>query len=177
MLLNVCCAPCCLPLAAGQGGAKTLYFYSPNIYPREEYDRRLGETKKVAALYGLELFEGEYDHDNWLAFLREKVPGELTDYPENSVRCRACFQYRLNRTAMAAKERGFKVFATTLSLNRFKDVVFIDQYGKWLAERFGLEYQTFDLDPAEAHQQGRELTAKHNIYRQKYCGCEFSVRT
>lgn len=152
-----------------------LFFYGPNIYPEEEYLRRLEETKKIASLYNIELYEGDYDHKRWLQFIKRTLPQPPEKFHENGERCLACFQFRLNVTAAFAKEKGFQSFATTLSISRFKDTIFINNYGKLLAERNGLNYETFPLNADEAHRVGIELSKKHNIYRQKYCGCEFSL--
>ena len=152
----------------------SLYFYGPNIYPDKEYIRRLEETKKVAALYDLKLFEGEYDHDSWLSYIMENLPDLPERYPENGKRCLLCFQFRLNKTAGFAKEKGFESFATTLSVSRFKDTAYINKCGRELADKYQLTYETFPLNGTEAHRKGLELSKKHDIYRQKYCGCEFS---
>ena len=175
MLLNVCCAPCALPLieAAEQ---PALFFYGPNIFPREEYDKRLQETEKVAGLYGLDFLAGEYEHEAWLKYLTSQLPDLPETYQEGGDRCQACFKFRLAGTARLAKERGFQRFATTLSISRFKDVSFINRYGTELAGQNGLAYVTFSLDAGEAHRKGLELSRRHGIYRQKYCGCEFSLR-
>jgi predicted adenine nucleotide alpha hydrolase (AANH) superfamily ATPase len=173
MLLNVCCAPCALPLIEA-AERPVLFFYGPNIYPKEEYDKRLGETEKVAQLYGLDFLAGEYEHDAWLDYLKAQLPDQPESYREGGERCQACFKFRLAGTAKFAKERGFKRFATTLSVNRFKDVCFINRYGEALAKEAGLEYFPFTLDPGAAHKRGLDLSRQHGVYRQKYCGCEFS---
>ena len=174
LLLNVCCAPCALPLIeAAQKPA--LFFYGPNICPREEYDKRLKETEKVAGLYGLDFLTGEYDHEAWLENIERLLPNRPETYQEGGARCQACFKYRLAGTARYANAQGFKRFATTLSVSRFKDVGFINRYGAELAEQLGLEYVSFPIDAGEAHRKGLELSRQHGIYRQKYCGCEFSL--
>ncbi|MBN3033314.1 MAG: epoxyqueuosine reductase QueH [Candidatus Saganbacteria bacterium] len=176
LLLNVCCAPCALPLieAAGQ---PTLFFYGPNIFPREEYDKRLKETEKVAELYNLDFLTGGYEHESWLKYVTSQLPNSPEIYQEGSERCQVCFKFRLAGTAKFAKAHGFKKFATTLSVSRFKDVSFINRYGDELAREQGLEYFPFKLDPHATHRKGLELSRQHGIYRQKYCGCEFSFRT
>lgn len=177
MLLNICCAPCGLPIIEYliKNERPALFFYGPNIFPREEYLRRFDEAKKAAALYDTKLFEGEYDHNGWLSYLKENLPDPPESYLENGKRCLLCFQFRLNKTAVVAKENGFDAFATTLSVSRFKDTAFINQYGRELADKYQLKYETFPLNAAEAHRKGLELSKKHGIYRQKYCGCEFSL--
>lgn len=174
ILLNVCCAPCALPLIE-TATKPTLFFYGPNIYPREEHDKRFKETEKIAAVYKLELLVGEYDHDAWLKYLAGQLPKLPESYPENSERCQACFKFRLAGTARFAQDHGYERFATTLSVSRFKDVGFINSYGAELAAELGLRYEQLLLDPHEAHRRGMALSRKHDIYRQKYCGCEFSL--
>jgi predicted adenine nucleotide alpha hydrolase (AANH) superfamily ATPase len=137
LLLNVCCAPCALPLIeAAQQPA--LFFYGPNIYPREEYDKRLQETGKVAKLYDLTFLVGKYEHEDWLRYVTSQLPNLPETYQEGGERCQACFRFRLAGTAKFAKGNGFNRFATTLSVSRFKDVSFINCYGEELAQQLGL---------------------------------------
>ncbi|MDD5594077.1 MAG: epoxyqueuosine reductase QueH [Candidatus Margulisbacteria bacterium] len=174
-LLNVCCAPCALPLIEA-ADRPVLFFYGPNIYPREEYDKRSKETEKIAGISSLDFLAGEYEHDNWLRYVTSQLLNLPETYQEGGERCQACFKFRLAGTARFAKENGFERFATTLSVSRFKDVSFINRYGVELAEQHGLEYVTFQIDAGEAHRRGIELSRLHGIYRQKYCGCEFGLR-
>lgn len=178
LLLNVCCAPCGLPIIEdllSEQKIEALYFYNPNIFPEEEYEKRLEETEKVASLYNLKLYQDDYDHANWLKFITGKLSQAPESYPENSERCSLCFRYRLEKTALFAKDEGIPEFATTLSVSRFKDTKFINSYGEELAKTHGLKYIPLSLDANVAHQKGIELSKKHAIYRQKYCGCEFSL--
>jgi len=176
LLLNVCCAPCCLPVLENQKGL-SLFFYSPNIYPREEFDRRLEATVQVAALYGLELFIGEYDHANWLEYVKANIAHAPESYPENSARCLACLAYRIEKTAYFSKEKKFSEFALTLSASRYKDIEFINSYGESMAMKNDLHYKPLNLDAKLAHEVSLHLCKKYGIYRQKYCGCEFSLKT
>lgn len=176
-MLNICCAPCGLPIIEHLSSSRpVLFFYAPNIFPADEYARRRDEAKKIAATFGLDFYEGEYDHDQWTLFIKERLAEPPESYPENGERCQKCFQYRLKRSAEFAKENGFEEFGATLSVNRFKDTTFINNYGKWLGGRYQLDYRIFHLDAEEAHCRGLQLSKKYNIYRQKYCGCEFSLK-
>lgn len=181
MLLNVCCAPCCLPiieyLLDPVVGDKpfSLFFYGPNIYPEDEYGRRLEAVRQVAAIYKLTLFEGEYKHGNWLAYVKSKLAEPPENYQENGERCLRCFEFRLEETAKFAKSKGFDSYAATLSVSRFKDVFYINQYGRLMADKYGLDYRTFALNPELSHKRGLDLSRQLGSYRQKYCGCEFSL--
>lgn len=175
MLLNVCCAPCALPLIEIAAEKPALYFYGANLYPAEEYARRLEATKAVASHYGLDIYEGPYEHDAWLEYIRSQLPKPPESYQENSERCQACFRFRLERTADFAAAKGFSSFAATLSVSSHKDVAYINEYAQALATQQGLEYKTFPIGAADAHRRGRELSKELGVYRQKYCGCEFSL--
>ncbi|OGB89550.1 hypothetical protein A2625_01345 [candidate division WOR-1 bacterium RIFCSPHIGHO2_01_FULL_53_15] len=181
LLLNVCCAPCALPLIdhlinSAQKDEVAFLFSGSNIHPHEEYDRRLEATRKIAVIYEVKLFEGAYDHEAWLDFVRANVPMPPETYQENGKRCEACYQYRLDETARLAKQEGFDSFVATLSVSRFKDTSFINEYGTKLAESAGLNFVVMPIDAHEAHRHGVALSKQHGIYRQKYCGCEFSLR-
>jgi len=177
ILLHTCCAPCALPIIEYLLGKKdiTLYFYNPNIYPEEEYQKRLKEVEKISKIYNLKLIIGEYEHDKWLAYLKKSLPHPLTSYPENDERCLSCFRFRLDKSAKFAKDNNFNEFTTTLSVNRFKDTKFMDNYGQKIAKEYGLHYMVLNLEPYQAHEKEKGLVKKHNLYSQKYCGCEFSL--
>jgi predicted adenine nucleotide alpha hydrolase (AANH) superfamily ATPase len=178
-LLNVCCAPCVLPLieplkTSSERNEVAFFFSGPNIYPRAEYDRRLAAARQIAAIYKVKLFEGGYDHEGWLRFVKAGLPLPPESYQENGERCLVCYKYRLAETSRLAKKEGFGSFAATLSVNRFKDTKFINEYGQKLAADMGLEFVVLQQDAQEAHKHSVELSKLHGIYRQKYCGCEFS---
>jgi len=180
MLLHTCCAPCALPiieylLTEKKVKGLTLYFYNPNIYPEEEYKKRLREVKKISKIYNLKLIVGEYEHDKWLEYLKKSLPHHLESYPENNERCLNCFCFRLDKTAEFAKKNNFHDFTTTLSVNRFKNTNFMNNYGQRLAKENNLNYVILELDPNKAYQKELELIKKYNLYSQKYCGCEFSM--
>ena len=180
LFLHTCCAPCALPIIEYLINNKkedqvTLYFENSNIWPAEEYKKRLKEVEKIAKTYNLNLIKTRYKHEKWLEFLKGKLPQPLINYPENDLRCLVCFQFRLLKTALGAQAAGFKKFATTLSINRFKDTDLINEYGQKLAQENNLTYIQFPIDAQETYQKEKELCQKHNLYSQKYCGCEFSL--
>ena len=180
LLLHTCCAPCALPILEHLAEEKKvkniiLYFYNPNIFPQQEYTKRLKQVKKIAKAYNLKLVIEKHDHQKWLNYLCQSLPHPLESYPENNERCLNCFVIRLNQTIKYAQEKNISYFATTLSINRFKNIEFINSYGLKKAKELNLNYATFDLDPFKAHQLELKLVKKYNLYSQKYCGCEFST--
>ena len=180
MLLHACCATCVLPIIEYLFKKKvkdiTLYFYNSNIYPREEYNKRLKDVEKIAKIYKLKFVEGEYEHNKWLEYIKKSLSKSPEKYLENNERCLSCFRFSLEKTVEFAKKNNFNEFNTTLSVNRFKDTEYINQYAKELAKKHQLIYKTFNLDISKAYKLGLQLTKKYDLYRQKYCGCEFSLK-
>lgn len=179
MLIHTCCGPCVLPileyLKTNQAEEKIMLFFdNPNIWPYQEYKKRYLAVKSIARIYKLRLYRSKYNHKLWLKYLYQNLDQKPNSYPENDKRCQACFAIRMDSAARFAFKKRIKTFATTLSVNRFKDTDYINKLGRQLAAKYKLTYETFNLDPKTAHQEEMALCGKHDIYRQKYCGCEFS---
>ncbi|OAD22998.1 protein containing DUF208, partial [Candidatus Thiomargarita nelsonii] len=45
----------------------TIFFYNPNIHPRDEYEIRKEENKRFAEKYQVPFVDADYDSDNWFA--------------------------------------------------------------------------------------------------------------
>jgi hypothetical protein len=174
LLVHICCGPCATHtvevLQASYDVA--LFFYNPNIWPEDEYRRRLKAARTLAKDFPAELIEGEYDP---LRF-EELTAGHEHDQ-ENGERCRICFQLRLDTTAKRAKDYGFDAFTTTLPISVFKDKLLIRLSGKDSERRIGIPFLEVDLGGQEGFNRSRLLSRQHNLYRQKYCGCRYSLES
>ena len=173
LLLHTCCAPCSaaiLEWLSANGIRPTLFYFNPNIYPREEYDIRKAECTRYAASLGLEIIDGDYDHDRWL--------GEIVGWegePERGTRCLHCFKMRMLATARLAHEQGFRQFATTLASSRWKDLAQIATAGHWAAGHYAdLSFWEKNWRKEGLNERRRILLAENGFYNQTYCGCEFS---
>jgi predicted adenine nucleotide alpha hydrolase (AANH) superfamily ATPase len=173
LLLHICCAP-----DATVGVERlspdydvTLLFHNPNIYPAEEYHKRFDAAKQLTGTLGIGLIEGDYDTEAWLDAVRG-----LEDEPEKGRRCETCFKERLRTTARIAREKGFDVFAAVLTVSPHKDAALINRLGARAAEEYGVEYLPTDLKKKDGFKRSVELSRLHGLYRQDYCGCEFSLR-
>ena len=127
VLLHACCAPCSSAIVEwlmANGVRPTIFYYNPNIWPREEYEIRKQESKRHAESLGISWIDGDYDHDEWL----QDVCG-LENQPERGLRCEQCFTLRLTATAWKAKELGIGWFATTLASSRWKSLEQINRAG------------------------------------------------
>jgi UDP-GlcNAc:undecaprenyl-phosphate GlcNAc-1-phosphate transferase len=174
LLLQVCCAPCATYISFNY--LKPLYrltwfFYNPNLCSQDEYDKRLYYVKKMAKRFHIALIIIPYNHKVW----RDKVRGRESD-PEKGGRCQICYKDRLDKTAFLAKEKGFDFFSTSLLYSPFKDKEVIKRLGKDLEKKTGITFLTDDYQAQNGYAKSQELAKKLGMYRQKFCGCEFSIR-
>ena len=171
LLLHICCAGCGAYVSQllKQNFNVTLYFYNPNIYPESEYNKRLAETKMIAKKFNLKLIVGKYGHNQWL----ELVKGHEQD-PERGERCLICYQNRLETTAKMAKKKQFNYFTTTLTVSPYKDAQAISRVGRELAKKYNVKSLDKDFKKQDGFKKSVELSKELGLYRQNYCGCEFS---
>ena len=174
IVLHACCAPCSsaiLECLTDNGIEPLIYYFNPNIYPDAEYLRRRDECTRHAQRLGLEIVDGDYDHNDWLGCVAG-MEGE----PERGARCRECFRMRLEQTARLAAERGITVFTTTLASSRWKRLDQINDAGRAAA---ALYPQTIFWEQnwrrGGLQERRSELIREFGFYNQLYCGCEFSA--
>lgn len=180
LMIHSCCAPCssyCLIYLLAHFDI-TCFYYNPNITDEDEYDKRLGELRKLIALvneeYGssIGLIEGEYEAD---AFIKKVEECDLANCPEGGRRCDMCFRMRLGKTYEIAKEKGFDYFATTLTISPHKNAQLINEIGYAIAgDGEGPMWLPADFKKKDGYKQSIELSAKYDLYRQNYCGCWLS---
>ena len=175
LLLHSCCAPCAgeiMEAVAASGIDTTIYFYNPNIHPKEEYEIRKDENIRFAEKLGFDFIDADYDKDNWF----ERIKG-LENEPERGKRCTVCFDMRFERTALYAYENNFKVFATTLGISRWKDLEQINNSGLKAAKRYNsLDFWDFNWRKQGGSSRMLEISKKEKFYKQEYCGCVYSLR-
>jgi predicted adenine nucleotide alpha hydrolase (AANH) superfamily ATPase len=173
LLLHICCIGCGAYVSRElqQIYDVSLYFYNPNIYPQTEYDKRLEEIRKVAAMTDLKVLIESYDHAGWLAM----VKGHEAD-PERGERCRMCYEYRLEKTAQKALSLGYPWFASTLTVSPHKNALWINEIGNNLSIKYGLNFLDRDFKKNDGFKKATQLSRELHLYRQDYCGCEFSLR-
>ncbi len=176
LLLHSCCGPCSSYVLEYLSAFFdiTVLFFNPNIYPEDEYEKRLLEQKKLIELMSFEnpvsLLTVPYDYSEFLTY-----SNGLESEKEGGARCTECFRLRLLRCAQIAKEKVFDVFATTLSVSPHKNAELLNSIGKELSVKYGVAYLPSDFKKREGYKRSIELSKKYGIYRQEYCGCEFSL--
>lgn len=177
LLLHSCCGPCSsyvLEYLSKYFNVTVLYF-NPNIYPEEEYLHRLREQERIIAELPVEnkvsLMESDYNYDEFLGVV-EGFESER----EGGARCDKCFRLRLQKTAQLAAKHGFDYYATTLSVSPHKNSQLLNAIGEELGERYGVRHLPADFKKREGYKRSIELSKQYGLYRQDYCGCEFSLR-
>ena len=147
-----------------------IYYYNPNIYPREEYEIRKNESKRHAKSLGITWIDDDYSHDAWL----EGICG-LEQEPERGRRCERCFYIRLKKTAEKAQELGITYFATTLASSRWKSLEQINRAGEAAARSANdIHFWAQNWRKDGLQERRNELLKAYGFYNQQYCGCEFS---
>jgi len=175
VMLHACCAPCSsaiLECMVDNGLEPVVFYFNPNIYPREEYEIRKQESKRQVGDLGLKWIDGDYDHEEWLG----KVKG-LENEPERGGRCLLCFKMRLLATAKMAQEEGIRMFTTTLASSRWKSLEQIEEAGRYAAGLVeGVEFWTQNWRKGGLQERRNQLLKEGGFYNQLYCGCEYSMR-
>ena len=120
-------------------------------------------------LHRISFVEGEYDVARYL----QAVQG-LEDTPEGGSRCGRCFELRLRETARVAKEMGVDYFTTTLTISPLKNAQLINEIGNRIGEEFGIAFLPSDFKKNNGYLRSIELSKEYDLYRQNYCGCDFS---
>ena len=175
LLLHTCCAPCSGSIAQRireEDIDCTLFYYNPNIYPAEEYQRRKDEQKRFAEKHHFSFMDFDYNPQDWTEYTKG-----FEKEPERGKRCTSCFDLRLRRTAQHALEHGFAVFATTLGLSRWKDLAQVNRCGQEAAKCYpGTIFWDINWRKKGGSRLMYEVAKHEHFYKQEYCGCIYSYQ-
>ena len=175
LLLHACCAPCSSAIVEwmlAHGLRPTIFYYNPNIFPREEYEIRKQESKRHAESLGLQWIDGDYDHEQW----QHDICG-LEHEPERGRRCEQCFTLRLIASARKAQELNLTWFTTTLASSRWKSIEQITRAGQAAEAAVpGTHFWAQNWRKGGLYERRNQLLREYNFYNQQYCGCEYSMR-
>ena len=178
MLLHSCCRPCSTTVIFEllKDYDLTIYYYNPNIYPTEEYLKRKAEQLRLIDELNsqnnanIKVIDAPYDPE-----IFEEAVELLQKEKEGGARCAVCFNIRLEKTAKEAKEKGFDVFATTLTVSPHKNAPLINKIGGELSKKYEIEYLVSDFKKKDGYKKSIEYSKEYNLYRQNYCGCKYSI--
>ena len=177
LLLHSCCAPCSSYVLEylSEYFSVTVFYYNPNIFPAEEYEKRVKEQEALIlrrpAKHRISFLEGPYEQERFY----EMAKG-LELEPEGGERCFRCYHLRLLEAAQMARAGAFDYFTTTLSISPLKDSEKLNEIGEKLAREYGVAYLNSDFKKRNGYKRSIELSREYGLYRQDYCGCVYSLR-
>lgn len=175
LLLHSCCAPCSgevMEAIMASGIEFTIFFYNPNIHPKQEYEIRKNENIRFAEKLNIPIIDADYDVDNWY----ERAKG-MAKEPERGIRCTMCFDMRFERTALYAYENGFDTITSSLGISRWKDFNQINGCGYRAVEPYeGIAYWDYNWRKKGGSARMLEISKREEFYMQEYCGCAYSLR-
>lgn len=177
LLLHSCCAPCssyCIEYLSEYFNITILY-YNPNIYPQEEYEKRVVEQQEFIQKFPVKnpvnFIEGHYDTNKFYDTVKGYEKCE-----EGGERCFLCYRLRLEETAKYAVDKEFDYFTTTLSISPLKNASKLNEIGLEISKKYGVKYLCSDFKKKNGYKRSTEISNEYGMYRQNYCGCVYSVR-
>ena len=177
LLIHSCCAPCSSYVLEylSEYFKITIFYYNPNIYPESEYTKRILEQQKLIRdmkfRYPVSFLAGKYDKEKFY-----EMAAGMEDLKEGGARCMKCYELRLTETARQAVAGEFDYFTTTLSISPMKNAQKLNEIGVRVGEEYGVKYLVSDFKKKNGYKRSIELSKEYGLYRQDYCGCEFSMR-
>lgn len=176
LLLHSCCAPCSSYVLEylSEYFEITVFYYNPNIYPESEYTKRVLEQqaliRKMNFRHDVSFMAGVYEKEKFY-----RMAEGLERVKEGGERCFRCYRLRLEEAAKKAAEGGFDYFTTTLSISPLKNAEKLNSIGVALGEEYGVQYLLSDFKKKNGYKRSVELSEEYGLYRQDYCGCQFSL--
>lgn len=177
LFLHSCCAPCSSYVLEylSHFFSITVFYYNPNISPKEEYEHRVEEIRRLIGemefVHPVKFVEGRYEPKEFFDMAKG-----LEDVPEGGERCFRCYRLRMEKAAKLAKEGGYDYFATTLTISPLKNAGKLNEIGEELEGIYKVSHLPSDFKKKNGYKRSIELSHEHGLYRQNYCGCVFSKR-
>ena len=177
LFLHSCCAPCSSYVLEylSQYFEITVYYYNPNIFPAEEYEKRVEEERKLIEamnfVHPVDLIAAPYEPESFY-----QIAKGYEKEPEGGERCVRCYELRLREAARLAASLGYDYFTTTLTISPLKRADKLNEIGERLAEEYGVACLPSDFKKRNGYKRSIELSKEYGLYRQDYCGCVYSIR-
>lgn len=177
LFLHSCCAPCSSYVLEylSQYFEIAVYYYNPNIFPAEEYEKRVEEERKLIEamnfVHPVDLIAAPYEPESFY-----QIAKGYEKEPEGGERCVRCYELRLREAARLAASLGYDYFTTTLTISPLKRADKLNEIGERLAEEYGVACLPSDFKKRNGYKRSIELSKEYGLYRQDYCGCVYSIR-
>lgn len=173
LLLHACCGICSSAVLERLNNYFdiTILYYNPNTYPESEFEKRYNTLMEMIEKMNMNItvLKPIYNPNEFY-----NISKGLEEEKEGGVRCTKCYYMRLRETAKYAKKNNFDYFCTTLSISPYKDSEKLNKIGKVLENEYSIKYLYSDFKKKDGYKRSNEIAKEFNLYRQDYCGCEFS---
>lgn len=177
LLIHICCGVCSVyPLEYLRKYFNiTIFFSNSNIYPYEEFNRRLDALKQYLSFLNdtsIKLIVDTYNNDEYMKNL-EPYKNE----PEGGERCKRCYKLRMERTFEYANNHHYDFITTVMSISNRKNADWINEIGEELNANYpNTKYLYADFKKGDGITLNDSMNKKLNLYHQDYCGCIYSIR-
>ena len=177
LLIHICCGVCSVyPLSyLRQFFNITIFFSNSNIYPYEEFNKRLDALKQYLNHLNdssVKLIVDSYDNDSYMKQLEY-----LKDEPEGGKRCKLCYELRMERTFAYAEKEKYDYVTTVMSISNRKNADWINEIGEKLNKKYpNTKYLYADFKKGDGITNNDLMNKQLNLYHQNYCGCIYSIR-
>ncbi len=176
LLLHVCCGVCSVyPLLYLRKYFNiTIYFANSNIYPYEEYTKRLDALRQYLEYLDadIRLIIAPYDNETYIRKLEQ-----YKDEPEGGKRCKLCYRLRMEESFSYANSHHYDYFTTVMSISNRKNADWINEIGEDLQGKYpNTIYLHADFKKDGGITENDRLNKELNLYHQNYCGCIYSIR-
>lgn len=175
LLLHSCCAPCSIPALRqlAESFELTVFYYNPNILSAAEFEKRLNALRILIASMPqkCEIEVPPYRHSEFTDAVRG-----FEACPEGGSRCKKCFELRLRRAGAKARSGGFEYLASTITTGPQKNARLVNSCGEAASSDAEVKWLPADFKKRGGYQKSVELSRELGLYRQDFCGCEFSKR-
>lgn len=156
----------------------TIYYNNSNIYPASEYDLRLNELRNYVQQFNdrnktdIKVVEEPYDYDAYKLLYLEK---RATD-KEGSNRCGMCYALRINQAMKYASDHDYAFVTTVMTISRQKNSDKINGIARRLANGYPkVNYFYSNFKKNKGIDFAVNTAKQLGIYKQEYCGCEYSI--
>ena len=173
ILVHVCCGPdATMPILQLRDEYEVICFwYDPNIQPKSEYDKRYDAFVKICEIENIPYIKWAYDVDHFFTRIR------WVEYtPERWEKCTYCYDMRMMVSAKLAARLHIPLYTSSLNTSPKKDLEKLFTMGHKYAEKYGIEFLDIPFRKKWGFERSVEYTKEHDIYRQNYCGCIYSIR-
>ena len=174
IVIHTCCGICSgypISFLKDIGYQVCAYFYNPNIFPQDEYEKRLYAERRLCEYLDVELVVAENNPEEYYDYVKG-----LENEPEKGLRCDKCFELRLLKTAEYAKSIGADYFTTSIVISPHKNFEKLSKIGDEISKEVGIDYLSVDFKKKDGFLKTNKIAKDLNLYRQNYCGCKFAMR-